>query len=231
VRDCTVFAYSYPELVSRAEGESLVRRVNSLYGENATSQFTFTLGDPIRDGYTPRRAVQFADGVQRRESLQRGEFQYQYYANVRAQKSGMDGADGAYKVFVFLGRTRQLQDSMTPMDWLRDPSFVGFTGFQSSSTLNYGGYSGNPADGSGTQNANGVVALTKALEDRMAAGELSGLDEKMVGEYLNREMSWRISTVGCLLLWVKCMAGRRKLTMERFAGPRQVRAPRRCSGL
>jgi tyrosinase len=238
VRDCTVFAYSYPELVSRAEGESLVRRVNSLYGENATSQFTFTLGDPIRDGYTPRRAVQLADGVQRRASLQRGEFQYQYYANVRAQKSGMDGADGAYKVFVFLGRTRQLQDSMTPMDWLRDPSFVGFTGFQSSSTLNYGGYSGNPADGSGTQNANGVVALTKALEDRMAAGELSGLDEKTVGEYLNREMSWRISTVGCLLLllllsllWVECMAGRQKLTMERFAGRRQVRAPRRCSGL
>ena len=129
-------------------------------------------------------------------SLQRGPFQYQYYANVRTQKSETEGADGAYKVFVFLGRTRQLQDSMAPMDWLHDASFVGFTGFQSSSTLNYGGYSGNPADGSGKQNANGVVALTKALEDRMEAGELRRLDEKTVGEYLNREMSWRISTVG-----------------------------------
>lgn len=201
VRDCTVFAYSYPELVNRGEGESLVRRVNSLYGENATSQFTFRLGDPIRNGYTARRAVQLADTdrVQRRMSLQRGPFQYQYYANVRTQKSGMEGADGAYKVFVFVGRTRQLQDSMAPMDWLHDASFVGFTGFQSSSTVNYGGYGGSAAEGSGKQNANGVVALTKALEERMEAGELRGMDEKTVGEYLNREMSWRISTVGCLV--------------------------------
>jgi tyrosinase len=168
-----------------------------LYGENATSQFTFKLGDPMpksNGGYTPRRTVKFSDAVGRRAVAQRGPFQYQYFANIRAQKSG---AEGAFKVFVFLGRTRQLQDSMTPMDWLHDPSFVGFTGFQSSSTLNYGGYSGNPADGDGKQQANGVVALTRALEDRVQAGALSGLDEKTVGEYLNREMSWRISTVSC----------------------------------
>jgi tyrosinase len=175
---------------------SLVRSVNSLYGENATSQFSFKGGDPVqRGGYTPRRAVQLAETLHSRASLQRGEFQYQYFANIRAQKSEVDGA-GAFKVFVFLGRTQQLQDSMAPTDWLHDESFVGFTGFQSSSTLNYGADSGNPADGDGKQQANGVVALTKALEDRKRAGKLLALDEKTVAEYLNKEMSWRISTVG-----------------------------------
>ncbi|KAF2134809.1 Di-copper centre-containing protein, partial [Dothidotthia symphoricarpi CBS 119687] len=37
VRDHTVFGYTYPELIGLSEDVTLIRRVNALYGENATS--------------------------------------------------------------------------------------------------------------------------------------------------------------------------------------------------
>jgi tyrosinase len=158
-----------------------------LYGENATSQFTWKLGDPIPstapgNGYThsERRSV---------SSPQTGAYQYQYFANIRVQRSG---SDGAFKVFVFMGPTNQATvSSFDATAWMRDATFVGFTGFQS--TNSHGdGYAGDP---SLKHDANGVVALTKALEDRLRTGQLASLDETAVGEYLRQNMTWKITTV------------------------------------
>ncbi|KAJ4318448.1 hypothetical protein N0V94_004403 [Neodidymelliopsis sp. IMI 364377] len=186
VRDHTVFSYTYPELVGLTEDETLVRRVNRLYGDNATSQFTWKLGDPLPstapgNGYThsERRSV---------SSPQTGAYQYQYFANIRVQRSG---SDGAFKVFVFVGPTNQAtMSSYDATAWMRDATFVGFTGFQS--TNSHGdGYAGDP---SLKHDANGVVALTKALEDRLRTGQLASLDETAVGEYLRQNMTWKIIT-------------------------------------
>jgi tyrosinase len=54
------------------------------------------------------------------------------------------------------------------------------------------GYAG---DALPTGDANGVVALTDALEDRLRSGELSSLDEDTVAQFLNENMSWMITTV------------------------------------
>jgi tyrosinase len=161
--------------------------VNQLYGENATSQFTWKLGDPAplsatdnKHPYNERRSV---------SSPQKGVYQYQYFANIRVQKSG---SEGAFKVFVFVGPTSQATTgSYDPTAWMRDPSFVGFTGFQSTNSHS-DGYAGDPGM---KHDANGVVALTKALENRVRTGQLASLDENTVGEYLHDCMSWRITTV------------------------------------
>lgn len=117
-------------------------------------------------------------GTQR---AQRKDVQYHYFANIRAQKGG---AAGAYKVFVFLGNPSSESSSR---DWTQDPGFVGFTGFQNAAS---------PHDSQGeTFEANGVVALTQALEQRKLAGELWSLDEDSVAEYLRQNLQWRLSVV------------------------------------
>jgi tyrosinase len=185
VRDHTVFGYTYPELVGLSVDETLVMRVNQLYGSDATSQFSWKLGDPVPStpsgkgySYHDRRSISVS-------SPQNGTYQYQYHANIRIQKPS---AEGGSRVFVFLGPT----DAATAgsmydaTQWMRNASFVGFTGFQ---TMGYA------SDALPTGDANGVVALTDALEDRMRSGELSSLDEDAVAQYLNENMSWRITTV------------------------------------
>ena len=47
VRDHTVFEYTYPELVGLSADDTLVGRINRLYGDNAQSQFSWKLGDPL----------------------------------------------------------------------------------------------------------------------------------------------------------------------------------------
>lgn len=190
VRDHTIFGYTYPELVGLSEDDTLVRRVNRLYGDNATSQFSWKLGDPVPLAspgkgyvYNDRRSVSII-------SPQNGTYQYQYFANIKVQKSG---SEGGYKIFVFAGPMSVATAGSTydATGWMRDPSFVGFTGFQT--TNGHGdGYAGDP---NSKGDANGVVAMTNALEDRLRSGELVGLDEDTVGQYLHEHMSWRITTV------------------------------------
>lgn len=190
VRDHTVFGYTYPELVGLSEEDTLVRRVNQLYGEDATSQFSWKVGDPVP---RPASGTGYTLNEQRSISMsnpQTGKFHYQYFANIKVQKSG---SEGGYKVFVFVGPTSAATAGATydATAWMRDPSFVGFTGFQT--TNGHGdGYAGDPKT---TGDANGVVAMTIALEDRLRSGNVTSLDEDTMGGYLHQHMSWRITTV------------------------------------
>lgn len=188
VRDHTVFGYTYPELLGLSENVTLVRKINQLYGDNATSQFSWKIGDPVPSS---TQGIVYPHNERRLVSTtQKGTYQYRYFANIRVQKSG---SEGGFKVFVFLGPTSVSTTGSTydATAWMRDASFVGFTGFQS--TNGHGdGYLGSPDVKHG---ANGVVALTKALEDRLRTGQLSSLDEDTVGQYLHDNMSWRITTV------------------------------------
>lgn len=185
VRDHTVFGYTYPELVGLSEDETLVMRINRLYGNNATSQFSWKLGDPVPStssgkgyNYNDRRSISIS-------SPQNGTYQYQYHANIRIRKPSSESGS---RVFVFLGPTMAATTGSVydATLWMRNASFVGFTGFQ---TMGYG------SDALSVGDANGVVALTDALEDRLRSGELSSLDEDTVAQYLYENMSWRITTV------------------------------------
>lgn len=190
VRDHTVFSYTYPELIGLSKADTLVRRINQLYGDNATSLFSWKLGDPVP---LPAPGTEYTNKERRAISMdspQTGEFQYQYFANIKVQKSG---SEGGYKIFVFVGDT-SVASAGSKFDatvWMRDPGFVGFTGFQS--TNGHGdGYAGDP-DAKG--DAHGVVAMTNALEGRLRSGELTSLNETTVEEYLRKNMYWRITTV------------------------------------
>lgn len=191
VRDHTVFGYTYSELVGLSAGDTLVRRINRLYGDNAQSQFSWKLGDPLP---RPPPGTEYTHNQRRAITMgspQKGTFHYNYFANIKVQKSG---SEGGYKIFVFAGDTN-VADAGSSYDataWMRDPSFVGFTGFQS--TNGHGdGYAGDPHS---KGDANGVVAMTSALEDRLRSGLLASLDEDAVEEYLHEHMTWRITTVG-----------------------------------
>ena len=189
VRDHTIFGYTYPDLIGLSEDDTLVRRVNQLYGDHATSRFSWRLGDPVpsitSNGYTynDRRSITM-------DSPQKGTYHYQYYANIKVQKSG---SEGGYKIFVFLNDTSLATAGSTydSTAWMRDRSFVGFTGFQSTNSLG-DGYAGVP---NAKDYANGVVALTSALEERLRLHEIPSLDEDTVGRYLHANMTWRITTV------------------------------------
>jgi tyrosinase len=137
VRDHTVFGSTYPEFLGLSATNTLAARVNALYGPNATSQFSW----------------ETARIDQHTASPQSGDVQYQYFAIIRAQHTG---PGGVAKVFVFLGGDMSVNtESPDPLQWMADPRFVGYTGFQ--------GAAGQEME----MQTNGVVALTKALEDHM----------------------------------------------------------------
>jgi tyrosinase len=187
VRDHTVFGYTYPDLVGLSADDTLVMRVNRLYGNNATSQFTWKLGDPVPSTSSGKGYVYDRRSIQVSSPQANAPYQYQYFANIKVRRSGLESG---YKIFVFLGPTDAATAGSTydPTQWMRNGNFVGFTGFQAM------GYAGDPIS-TVPGDANGVVALTNALEDRFNRHELLGFDEDTVAQYLHQNMSWRITTV------------------------------------
>ena len=185
VRDHTTFGYTYPELVGLTDNVTLVRRVNALYGENATSQFSWDQKQGY--GIPPARPALSTNVLNApkptpvpslsSQSVQRLDVQYHYFANIRTPSS----QTGAYKVFIFFDSVRTASDSPNTMLWTHDPGFVGFAGF--------------PGKGSMAREeahaASSVVALTKALEERVKSGELASMDEDVVAAYLRAHLSWR----------------------------------------
>jgi tyrosinase len=109
---------------------------------------------------------------------------YQYFAHIRA------GTGGVLKVYVFLGE--EDADATGPVDWMNEPGFVGFTGFQTKVDIANAGET--------EMQMNGVVALTSALEDKVEMGQLIGFDEVAVGAYLQDQLSWRLVGVSWLMV-------------------------------
>jgi hypothetical protein len=110
--------------------------------------------------------------------------QYQYFANIRVQHS-VPG--GVAKVFVFLGGDVTTNtESSDPLQWMADPRFVGYTGFQGAAGQE------NGVTQEMEMQTNGVVALTKALEDHMRKGHLESMDEVAVGAYLQEKLAWKL---------------------------------------
>jgi tyrosinase len=168
VRDHTVFGSTYPEFLGLSATNTLTARVNALYGPNATSQFSW----------------ETARIDQHTASPQSGDVQYQYFANIRAQHTG---PGGVAKVFVFLGGDMSVNtESPDPLQWMADPRFVGYTGFQGAA-----GQESEVAQEVEMQ-TNGVVALTKALEDHMRRGHLESMDEVAVVAYLREKLTWKL---------------------------------------
>lgn len=187
VRDPTIFSYTYPELINLSEHVTLVHRVNSLYSQNATSQFSWDLEkvpEPAPEGESqsataiPSGGYGTSGPMHHLHGQSGQELEYHYFVNIRARKGG---SASAYKVLVFfddeVGRT-------TPNSraWIDDPGFVGFTGFPSTAM-------------SGEETKNGVIALTIALEERVTRGALSSLDETNVAAYLQERMTCRVVVV------------------------------------
>ncbi|KAF2030837.1 Di-copper centre-containing protein [Setomelanomma holmii] len=180
VRDHTVFGYTYPELTDLAENDTLIHRVNALYGENATSQFSWDQNQKHEPDSEEPTASSISSSTT--PQAQRLDVQYHYFANVRAAKGG---ADKAYQVFVYLDADQSSGDATSSGN---SPSMVGFTGFQSTA------YHASELSPDEKQETGGVVALTKALEEEVRAGQLASLDEVTVASYLQEHMSWRVAT-------------------------------------
>lgn len=234
IRNHTIFGYTYPELISLSEEATLVRRVNALYGENATSQFSFRGGDPIsrpipisspttsssaqehvflpstiaeKQSATSTSESQPSDIIIKDQLQANNEttalsgpqcphnpsvFQYQYFVNIRARNP-----KAALKIYIFLSAAHEVDKSepnTNTSNWMRDPGFVGFTGFQTKGV----DMAMDEAD------ENGVVALSKALEDRVRMGLLKGMEEEDVKKYLERNLGWRVSMVSVFISCLVC---------------------------
>jgi tyrosinase len=197
VRDHTVFGYTYPELLNLSDNNTLVRRVNMLYGPNATSQYSWDLKAapaPVESsciGSSTTVAGQFAQDQhhgRNPHSPQRSDFHYHYFANIRTAKGGLEAA---YKVYVFLDASPATGEvSTATWDQLSGPGLVGFVGFQ-------GMGSDEVIKASQDEDAKvmSVVALTEALEEKVKWSQLSGMDDATVGAYLQEKMTWQIVTV------------------------------------
>ena len=197
VRDHTVFGYTYPELIGLSDNVTLVQRVNALYGPNATSQFSWGLDQtspmapsfPNSSSTVAMNCLESPLGTTAADVLPKRDFQYQYYANVRIKKNRLGSA---FRVYVFLGAESEIVAACPDtLEWVSDPGFVGYVGFQST-----GGKDGTVAPGMG-EGVTGVVALTKVLEDRTKTRHLPSLDKITVEAYLQAHMTWKIAVV-CL---------------------------------
>jgi tyrosinase len=214
VRDHTIFAYTYPELLGLSDNDTLVCRVNQLYGPNATSQFSWDLKlapAPGQSSCTPpsstltedestttsqdtvagSAAGQVAQGDRHGRNLHRVQgydLHHQYFANIRTAKGGLEAA---YKVYVFLDASPAVGEVSTAT-WrqLSGPELVGFVGFQGT-----GGNEVMKTTQDEGDKMTSVVALTEALEEKVRQGRLSSMDEAMVGAYLQERMTWQIVTV------------------------------------
>ncbi|KAH7091062.1 hypothetical protein FB567DRAFT_588966 [Paraphoma chrysanthemicola] len=214
VRDHTKFGYTYPELVGLSEKDTLVRRVNALYGENATSQFSWDQDQQPTDDVSSVVSSQSSSSScttrsglstevttacrddrghgnrDRRHghSAQRLDVQYHYFANIRAAKGG---SDRAFKVYIYLDSAiASAQDVSGNTQAASTPILVGYTGFQSTA------YQASEMLPNEMQKTGGVVALTKALEEKARVGEVASLDEATVAPYLREHMTWKIALAG-----------------------------------
>jgi len=166
VRDHTIFGSTYPEFLGLSATDTLVGRVNALYGGNATSRFSWETARAEQHVAVP----------------QNSDVQYQYSAVIRAQHMGPGGVS---KVLVFLDADMHINAGpANTQAWMSEPGFVGYSGFQ------------NAVGQEKTEmQTNGVVALTVALEDRMRMGELRSMDENVVGTYLQEKLHWLLVDV------------------------------------
>lgn len=93
------------------------------------------------------------------------------------------GLDGSFDVYVFLG-DKPGPDSRA---WAREASFIGVNGMLSQSGI---------ADAAKeSQEANGAVPLTAALEAKVRSGQLESIKEDVVGPYLKQNLRWKILKV------------------------------------
>ncbi|KAF2877846.1 hypothetical protein BDV95DRAFT_479733 [Massariosphaeria phaeospora] len=174
-RHTDVYAYTYPELAGLNPNDTspLVSKVNTLYGPK------------------PTRPQQTKRGTSTIAGAPNFSGQRQYIADIKVHKFGLDGS---FNVYVFLGDTLLADEPLGGSDsnsnsnskqWSAAPSFVGITGF-----LAQNGVTNVQKK---TQEANGAVPLTAALEAKMRAGELRSMQEDVVSAYLQRNLRWRIA--------------------------------------
>ncbi|KAI4914795.1 hypothetical protein J4E90_004829 [Alternaria incomplexa] len=166
VRDHTVFGSTYPEFLGLSATDTLVGRVNALYGGNATSRFSWETARAEQHVAVP----------------QNSDVQYQYSAVIRAQHMGPGCVS---KVRVFLDADMNINAGpANTQKWMSEPGFVGYAGFQ------------NAVGQEKTEmQTNGVVALTAALKDRMRMGKLRSMDENVAGTYLQEKLHWLLVDV------------------------------------
>jgi len=166
VRDHTVFGSTYPEFLGLSATDTLVGRVNALYGGNATSRFSWETARAEQHVAVP----------------QNSDVQYQYSAVIRAQHMGPGCVS---KVLVFLDADMNINAGpANTQKWMSEPGFVGYAGFQ------------NAVGQEKTEmQTNGVVALTAALKDRMRMGKLRSMDENVAGTYLQEKLHWLLVDV------------------------------------
>lgn len=200
VRDHMVFGSTYPEFLGLSATDTLVGRVNALYGGSATSRFSWD---------TARTEQHIA-------SPQGSDVQYQYSAVIRAQHMGPGGVS---KVFVFLDADMNINtEPASTQAWISESGFVGYAGFQNAIGVE-----------ETEMKTNGVVVLTVALEDRMRMGKLRSMDAIVVGTYLQEKLHWllvdvrrsdpaNLSHAYRYLLTNLCQANDNVIALERASG-------------
>lgn len=95
-----------------------------------------------------------------------------------------------YKVYVFFDDIPADSQASAPNEiHVNRSCFVGFTGFQNTvSTM-------SELTQTNDDKKTGVIALTKALENKVRLGHLASMGEMDVTAYLHEKMTWRVALV------------------------------------
>jgi tyrosinase len=89
-------------------------------------------------------------------------------------------------IYIFLGEEEPGKDVL---GWIKEDGFVGVAGMLSAAEGMRMGDHGTAGE------SHAEVPLTAALEAKVRVGELAGLQEGIVAEYLRRNLKWRVGRV------------------------------------
>ncbi|KAF1963307.1 Di-copper centre-containing protein [Byssothecium circinans] len=166
VRHWQTFGYTYRAVTDLTETDTIVSRVNALYGPNAQTLFA----PPTPASSKRSTAIAGAPSFDNRR---------QYTANIKLHDLSFDGS---LKFYFFLDEplTKDVEQ------WVDERGFVGVTSVLANNAR--GAQSGSEI--------NTMVPLTAVLEAKVRMAELRSLWEEDVDGFLSERLRWRIVKAG-----------------------------------
>jgi len=192
-----VFHYTYPELKGNPSKAALRGRINRLYGGAAGVSAGVAKKLKTRDlsGF-----LKTVPDVNVDLDIIPGEVVFEYSADI-AMPRALNNQP--YNVYLFLG-----QITTDPAHWMEDPNLVSYQ-------ASMGTLMGGQAD----LIIHGTIYLTQVILQKYAAGELPGLDQESVSDYLLKNLHWRTEEKGTAISADDAPAVEVHLTMQTVRAP------------
>ncbi|KAF2639969.1 Di-copper centre-containing protein [Massarina eburnea CBS 473.64] len=173
VRHWQTFGYTYLAVQNLTDTDTIVSRVNALYGTSARPMFS----DPLSVYASPQSSHKRSISISGASTFAS---RRQYTVNIRLHEVSFDGS---LKFYFFFGEPV----TGDAVDWVDEQGFIGVTSVLAASVQ-------------GGNEINTVVPLTAALEARVRILDLPNMEEAFVDDYLTGNLRWKIVQVRSTVL-------------------------------